>query len=537
MSLLTNTPQHRPNPGHKATKTNAAAGNATSRFSVASAQTALSSIAWSHLRSVIQMSMSGSQKPSSLRLSIVTIATLGLDTARESGAANADPSKRAQQRQLRPREALQRLLPEALMFQRRKVRDEGPQRAESFSSTRRAEILWRPCCDPVEAAWQSAGFGSMAYPATACGSCELWPVHYHAASPRLPLDEQIMVESVRLRGEECEVWRRTDKYGNTPLIFVAHRPIGILDGVFQILAHLPFFKSPYLAHQNANLQNFLFGLNPYGLGTDLQELPLILAHIRKLLVSSGGGFDFSHRDIHGQTFVHCLVYHPNFRPSRASVRTLRTILSDHLIYDSFDNLGRTFEGRIRKLEEDFRTVDWKFGLSGEKHRPPITKAMTWVEHHKKPPINVGNYRPDPTLFDADGNTAAHWLIQASGFTWRNPMLERYLNIILQKSPRIVFFRNRAGETPLFTAVRLGRPRAVRRLLRQPQVKYDIDNYMGVSLLSAARDELRIAEEAGTEQSLAHYADILCCIVLVLNQDAGLALPPAQHIFREEDSLQ
>lgn len=113
-------------------------------------------------------------------------------------------------------------------------------------------------------------------------------------------------------------------------------------------------------------------------------------------------------------------------------------------------------------------------------------------------------------------------------------MESVFDEFLRKTTRNIHCVDRSGESALFIAVRTGQQRVTRRLLHA-EARYDIENYAAVSLLSAARDELRRAAKQDTDDATLRYCDILVCMTTVLDFDAGIPLPRAGHRFRGEDA--
>jgi ankyrin repeat protein len=393
-------------------------------------------------------------------------------------------------------------------------------------NSRRTNALWRWCCDPVETSWcriHARSDGGFIQPH--CALCGLTDAHYNAACLSSPISDPIFLQledrELGLLGATDELWRKPDALGNTPLFFVASRSSGILDGVRAVLAHLICWKGAYLEHTNDNMQNFLFTLNPLGLGSNYEDLCKLLS----LVMSYTTKLDFSHRDVHGQTFLHCLVYHPEFRPSQRSVRGLQTIMNTFEITDSADNLGRTISQVLKTSTPS--PISWS--VWG-------TSALRLKLHE------VGQYMLGhalhPTNMDKNGDTVLLWLVKNRNQFHDNKaaLFAALMDDILSKSPRSIHFVDRSGETALFVAVKSGKPRIVRRLLQVHGIKYNIENYSAVSLLSAARDELRLAEQQATSASLLRYCDILICMIFVLDFDAGIPLVPSKHVFRGEGEL-
>jgi hypothetical protein len=412
-----------------------------------------------------------------------------------------------------------------------------PAEEKAFNSTFRSEIiepnmrrtnpLWRWCCDPVETAWcrsNASSEGGFVLPC--CTFCGLTPNHYAAASINGSLTNAIVLEEqgtvTELCGATDELWRAADALGNTPLFFVANRSSGILEGLKSVLQHLSCWKGAYLAHKNNNMQNFLFALNPFGMGAHCQYLQDILIFV----VSQQASPDLSHRDVHGQTFLHCLVHHPDFNPNARTIRKLQDLVTSFRIKDCIDNLGRTFSQVIRT------------------HKPEMISWSTWATtalrldpHEVSLYDSLGHIR-HPTEMDKHGNTALLYMTKNSD-QFNNDdsgLFSALMDNVLTCSPLSIHFVDRLGESALFVAVKTGKPRIVRRLLQTPGIRYNIENYSAVSLLSAARDELRIAEQEASPTSLLKYCDILVCMIFVLDFDAGIPLPPPSHVFRSEEHL-
>jgi hypothetical protein len=336
----------------------------------------------------------------------------------------------------------------------------------------------------------------------------------------MSLTHSSRLESLELLGED-ELWRTTDIFGNSPLFFVARRPAGIFEGVKRIVQHWVAFRGPSLAAQNHNLQNFLFALNPFGLGPHLHELGDLLVFLR----NNDANIDLSHRDIHGQTFLHCLLHHVDFESTPESVQRLKQIIHYYSIKDCRDNQGRTFSDVLKLQMRD--PVSWTIWSS----------AALRLRNDEVGKFMLGHLT-HPTRMDEHGNTVLHWLVRNEHqfCVKQRSLFYAILLEVLNRTPSAMDYLDRSGESPLFLAVKLGKPRIVRWLLQMPSARYDVDNYMAVPLLSAARAELRLAEQEGTHESLLRYADILLCMTFVLDINAGVPLPSPTHIFRGEQEL-
>jgi hypothetical protein len=501
--------------------------NLKKRFTVESIKT-LSSTALSQLRSVAQISIADSRRTSAIRYSIGTIKAF-------PAAERLDSINNRHQRPMRrldlTRAALTRLYPRSLSS-----RLISPAEERIFNSMLRSEIiepnlrrtnpLWRWCCDPIETAWYrfNASLEDGFMP-PCCTLCGLTPQHYAAASINGSLTDAVVLEEqnavLKLHGVTDELWRAADALGNTPLFFVANRPSDILEGLVSVLQHISCWKGAYLAHENNNKQNFLFALNPIGMGGDHQFLSNILAFV----VGHQGSPDFNHRDVHGQTFLHSLVHHPDFNPTTRSIRKLQDLVVTFGIKDCVDNLGRTFSQVLKT------------------HKPEMILWSTWattallLKPHEVSLYNSLGHIRHPTQLDKHGNTALLYMTKYSDrFNNDSGLFAALMGNVLTHSLSSIHFVDRSGETALFVAVKTGKPRIVRRLLQTPGIKYNIENYSAVSLLSAARDELRNAEREASPASLLKYCDILICMMFILDFDAGIPLPPPEHVFLGDENL-
>lgn len=498
------------------------------RFTVESTKT-LSSTALSHLRSVAQISIADSRRTSAIRYSNGTIkavpATKRLDSI---DSRHQRPIRRLDL----TRAALTRLYPRSLSS-----RLISPVEEKFFNSMLRSEIiepnlrrtnpLWRWCCDPTETAWYrfNASLENDFLP-PCCTLCGLTLQHYAAASINGALTDAVVLEAqnavLKLPGADDELWRAADALGNTPLFFVANRPSDILESLVSVLQHISCWKGAYLAHENKNKQNFLFALNPIGMGADHQFLRNILAFV----VGHQGSPDFNHRDVHGQTFLHSLVHHPDFNPTARSIRNLQDIVVTFRIKDCVDNLGRTFSQVLKTHKPE--KISWSTWA---------TTALLLKPHEVSLYNSLGHIR-HPTQMDKHGNTALLYMTKYSD-QFNNDgggLFAALMGNVLTHSLSSIHFVDRSGETALFVAVKTGKPRIVRRLLQTPGIRYNIENYSAVSLLSAARDELRNAEQEASPAGLLKYCDILLCMMFVLDFDAGIPLPPPKHVFRGDEHL-
>lgn len=383
---------------------------------------------------------------------------------------------------------------------------------------RREDPLWRWCCKPVEAfRWEDRSRSLDGLKPTRCSLCDLKEGHYMAASLQ-PIDSFSDIDK-----HLCAF----DALDNTPLHYAATRSEAIFPTVKKLVQKVPRFKEAYVQHRNLNRQNFLFALNPTGLGECLHDLRPLLEFVS----ATDPLFDFGHRDVHGRTFLHSLVYHTEFITNRETVKTLRWLIKHFAIQDRADNLGRTLHRIVGTI-----------GTIGP-------RRISWNLHD----VFTGIWPKDPALFDTAGNTLLLQLVKSGGemtdldniavqnirnlilspFDWENESkVERFVQRCISMASESVHFVDRSGESALFIAVKTGQPRVVRALL-QEDAKYDVENYGGISLLSAARDELLKEERRAKDASLPRICDILVCMILVMDFDAKVPLPPSSHLFRGE----
>ncbi|KAI9692655.1 MAG: hypothetical protein M1820_009489 [Bogoriella megaspora] len=420
------------------------------------------------------------------------------------------PVRRLDFLKTRMRRIFPTLMPARIVDDRR-LTCSGPFDQQTEVNACRVDPFWRSCCVPLSTAKSIAESHSRGEPAAErCEFCCLNFVHYAAAARPLPFQE---FES----GEASDV-QVYDAFGNSPLHFAASRPHEILNTIryFLGLRGFPSGTSTWreiFRSTNHNMQTFLFTLHPLGLGESLEELDQLL----ELTLKIDPSFNLSHRDVHGQTFARALYRHPNFPTGSEPWLHLMIAMRAYGIQDCADNLNSTV-------------------------LPPST-TLFHSEFYWSDPANA--LESNLHKFDAEGNTILLWLVKDAGkdrttegnLVTDTEKIETLVDFVLQHFGNILHFVDRSGESALFIAVKTGQPRLVRKLLKSG-ARYNIGNYAGVSLLSAARDRLHDLEFQGitTETQLVLWCDILICIILVLDFDERIPLPPSGHIFRGEVPL-
>lgn len=346
----------------------------------------------------------------------------------------------------------------------------------------------------------------------------------------------------------------SDRYDNSLFHFAASRSHDILGNVTQLI--WAYGSPPQLAGLNEKGQHFLFALNPTGLGSSLEQLDNLLSAIR----NSYPTFDFNHRDVQGRTFLHYLFGHPNMPALSTEVESnLANAGSKHVLLQYVDNTGHWPLHPILRpgIDPSPSAIgsrwDWIFQRCLRGHVPQHPQALLVKvcdmflssypaqeclgEAFMSTPSALTHVVSPYELYDKDDHTLLLAIVNAfeqindNYLTSMRPYLMALTECLLDPSTHCqvgLELVDRSGESALFIATRKGYRKLTRQLL-YAGAKYNIRNHAGVSLLTAARDELRRARHEATDESVRHYCDVMVCMIMVLDYDFGVPIVASEYL--------
>lgn len=419
----------------------------------------------------------------------------------------------------------------------------------------------RRCCN-LESYLGQPSIYSLCHPVTSilCWRCRLRNIH--VAVLCAPMDPDI-ARSFHKSNDPY-----LDAYGNSILHFAASRFKGVFPALKALFTRFETSSCVPISHLNEARQSFLFALNPSGLGPDLQDLESLLSLVKAIDFS----FDLNHRDLRGRLFLHYLVRHISMPRSSEAIRRLRAVAAQYDIVDFIDNSGHWADCALytsashphcRCTGTNFSwslvmkyMSPWQSGLDEDYHSralEALTKIGPAVQGFgsSATPLASGHMVCQCNTYDREGRTLILALLyhfdrrleNTECATWYT-LLTRLIQSCFEKSPAghkfcALDLVDMSGESALFIAVRKGYKRTTRHLLHAG-AKYNIENHSGVSLLSAARDELRRARAAVTvlegtanetagDEYVTIYCNVMLCMIMVLDHQSGVPLIAAKHI--------
>jgi hypothetical protein len=381
----------------------------------------------------------------------------------------------------------------------------------------------RACCNMrLRLLWEQNGPSHFEYHPSRCNYCDLSGVHYMAANGLLSLDDADP-NTVNLR----------DRFDNCPLHFAAGRDLNSLPAIMALRQ-----KGAELRAVNSASQNFLFALNPSGLGPELRDLMPLLGMISMW----DNGFDFSHRDVHGQTFLHCLAAQcnttsftqvlVNVAKGFVPLSTFGMTVSSHwrLDFDLPDNRGITLASLSSSDELEYELRGYRvkypsnwFDLLSSFDNVEFTKIVQYGSLFGPQFWNT---------YDCNGNTLLMHCVQLISTQSDSKRVRHTISHELPAGVRLDLV-NRVGESIIFLAVRLGLASIVHALL-QCGVSYQTENYAGRSVLDIGRDELWKARNLDSVDGMLMEARISLCLILMIDESFGRSLS-ADHRFGGGDS--
>ncbi|KAL2061467.1 hypothetical protein VTL71DRAFT_6844 [Oculimacula yallundae] len=305
-----------------------------------------------------------------------------------------------------------------------------------------------------------------------CDQCGLQDIHYQA------LDESQIAEA-------CSFYEASliNRFGNTPLHFVAQRSCSIFNNV-QILHK----SGARLSTRNLMGQTFLYALNPEGLGSHAEDIPILLEFVKTVKPA----FDMDSPDHHGRHFAHRLLDDPQVKPFQDSSSINRNKMKIQLTVFYLPHI-RYLRLRTPTLDNKGRVLVFMDDCNIELYQQFRSNVESTL---MKKPKDTGSF------YDALGNTELisiikTGLIPASNNFWglsreKWPLRPDEIQNVNERAGDLEM-RDQNGEMAVFVAKKLGHQDFV-PLLLDVGAKPLVENYSGTSLLAAASQEHRRARK-------------------------------------------
>ncbi|KAF2093020.1 hypothetical protein NA57DRAFT_81701 [Rhizodiscina lignyota] len=219
-----------------------------------------------------------------------------------------------------------------------------------------------------------------------------------------------------------------------------------------------------------------------------------------------------------------------------------------------DNLGRTFmdvlrtryhSWQIRWLPRTRHDGNYPLEYDYREDKSPLVDDWTSLWNVKSPTADQGTHfetfvekggywMNDFTcranrfkIYDRKGDTflisKIKSLYRADHVPCYDSSLSSFISQTLGQEPNTRHdLRDRNGESALFLATKFGQPQVVLCLLKAG-ADYRIENYAGKMLLAAAREELLFLRKLKVPHRILKEADIMVCMILILNHALGVPI--------------
>jgi ankyrin repeat protein len=329
-----------------------------------------------------------------------------------------------------------------------------------------------------------------------------------------------------------ETLELTDIYGNRPLHFAAgcSKMMKKYASMMDLLIRVPVMKA---IATNKQGRTFLHTLNPL-IGQSDGSLWNTVARAARHIKSVYPGYDFNARDYYGQTFWDCIgidlameFRRPLYGDQDNLARAVRESLAEALHETGALSLTHqplsTGEPVENSRENRESSTWWQDSgylyLSGLNDIPllPFVRGILSLDpdSRRSAPVDVGSSR-DTALI-----SFVRYISEQPCSLPRSRINEIIYELLGLGVP--LEARDSRGESALYIAARLGQPNLVRILLDH-DAEYGIVNYDDMSLCAATRAAILEARKEDTLESVRKEADLLACLVTILDYEWRDPLP-------------